>query len=103
MPDQENTFVLKSVENDDRGGGREFLISSKCIQMSIHKFSYIFKIEYISNDPHFSHRLVEYVVECSDSEGMRLWLLTIQSNMRPHGMSLSDLAERNRLKIFEHY
>ena len=65
--------------------------------------SYIFKIEYISDDPHFSHRLVEYVVECSDSEGMRLWLLTIQSNMRPHGMSLSDLAERNRLKIFEHY
>ena len=52
----------------------------------------------LPDDSHFSHRLVEYVVECSDSEGMRLWLLTIQSNMRPHGMSLSDMAERNRLK-----
>ena len=46
------------------------------------------------------YRSVEYVVECNDAEGMRLWLLTIQSNMRPHGMSPSDLAERNRLVMF---
>ena len=51
-------------------------------------------INYLLHEIDF--RPVEYVVECSDSEGMRLWLLTIQSNMRPHGMSLSDLAEHNR-------
>jgi len=41
-------------------------------------------------------RSVEYVVECSDSEGMRMWLLTIQGNIRNYTMSLSALAERNR-------
>ena len=30
---------------------------------------------------------------------MAMWLLTIQANMRTHGISLSDLAERNRFVI----
>ena len=44
-------------------------------------------------------RSVEYVVECSDSEGMRMWLLTIQGNIRNYTMSLSALAERNRFVL----
>ena len=44
-------------------------------------------------------RSVEYVVECGDSEGMRMWLLTIQGNIRNYTMSLSALAERNRFVL----
>ena len=38
----------------------------------------------------------EYVVQTSSNEELRLWLLTIQSSMRPQGLCLSELAERSR-------
>ena len=98
MPDQENTFVLKSVENDDRGNIRYTQEYNYFCVFVIDKNVNI-SVDYLSSVVHFFPRSVEYVVECNDSDGMAMWLLTIQANMRTHGISLSDLAERNRFVI----
>ena len=86
-------FCTPPKSSKPKAGVFCFLISeareTTALEMPDHDNTFVLKTENEEGS-------LEFLIEAVNNEDMKLWLLTIQSAMRPQGLCLAELAERSR-------